>query len=53
LKPLYYRIVDAEESVVMEQLEELKRKDLIRQLDSGGFVRHVLDVKTGMYSINR
>jgi hypothetical protein len=37
----------------MEQLEELRGKDLIRKLDSGGFVRHLLDVKTGMYSINR
>ncbi|XP_060580810.1 uncharacterized protein LOC132737529 [Ruditapes philippinarum] len=40
------RIDFAEESVVMEQLEELRGKDLIRKLDSGGFVRHLLDVKT-------
>ncbi|XP_060607591.1 uncharacterized protein LOC132759763 isoform X2 [Ruditapes philippinarum] len=47
------RIVDAEESVVMEQLEELRRKDLIRQLDSGGFVRHVLDVKTEVQEVKQ
>jgi len=31
----------------MEQLLELQKRDLISQLESGGFVRHVLDNKTG------
>lgn len=36
----------------MEQLMELQRRDLITQLESGGFVRHVLDTRTGKYPLD-
>ncbi|XP_053408741.1 uncharacterized protein LOC123559375 isoform X2 [Mercenaria mercenaria] len=47
------RIVDADEACVLEQLAELQRKDLIRSLESGGFVRHVLDIKTEVQEVKQ
>ncbi|XP_076437063.1 uncharacterized protein LOC143276450 isoform X2 [Babylonia areolata] len=41
------RITGAEESKVMEQLQELKSRELIREMEKGGYVRQVLDEKTG------
>ena len=42
-----HRITASEESVVMQQLQELKSRELIREMEKGGFVRQVLEEKTG------
>lgn len=41
------RITASEETVVMQQLQELQSRELIREMEQGGFVRQVLDEKTG------
>jgi len=38
---------EATEEMVLEQLAELQARELIMRLDNGGYVRHVLDKKTG------
>ena len=38
---------EATEEMVLEQLAELQTRELIMRLDNGGYVRHVLDKKTG------
>jgi len=38
---------EATEEMVLEQLGELQARELIMRLDNGGYVRHVLDKKTG------
>ncbi|XP_076455911.1 uncharacterized protein LOC143290397 isoform X2 [Babylonia areolata] len=41
------RITASDEAVVMLQLRELQSRELIREMEQGGFVRQVLDEKTG------
>ena len=36
--------------MVILQLKELQSRNLIREMEKGGFVRHVLDEKTGAFS---
>ena len=42
-----HRISAADEAVVTLQLQELQAKELISPMENGGFVRRVLDDKTG------
>ena len=41
------RITASSEQVVLQQLQELKARELIREMESGAFVRQVLEEKTG------
>ncbi|KAK7092325.1 uncharacterized protein [Littorina saxatilis] len=41
------RITASEEPIVLLQLQELRSRELIREMEKGGFVRQVLDEKTG------
>jgi len=45
------RIVNAEEWLVVQQLGELESRNLIRALETGGYVRHVLDEKTEVQEV--
>ena len=47
---LTHRISAADEAVVTLQLQELQSRDLIQPMENGGFVRRVLDDKTGTES---
>ncbi|KAL4228404.1 hypothetical protein ACF0H5_011452 [Mactra antiquata] len=47
------RIVGADEVMVLEQLAELQRRELIRGMECGGFVRHVLDTKTEVQEVKQ
>lgn len=41
------RITASDETIVLQQLQELRGRELIREMEKGGFVRQVLDEKTG------
>ncbi|KAL8608000.1 hypothetical protein ACOMHN_023816 [Nucella lapillus] len=41
------RLTGADEALVKEQLGELKSRELIHEMEKGGYVRQVLDEKTG------
>ncbi|KAK3597070.1 hypothetical protein CHS0354_022076 [Potamilus streckersoni] len=47
------RIVQAEESMVLQQLAELKQRELVREMETGGFVRRVLDDKTEVQEVKQ
>ncbi|XP_052805319.1 uncharacterized protein LOC128234829 [Mya arenaria] len=40
-------VEDATEEMLREQLEELEKRELVKKLENGGYVRHVLGTKTG------
>lgn len=46
------RICNAEEDVVIDQLRELAGRNLIREMEKGGFVRLVLDEKTEVQEVH-
>lgn len=44
-----FRITQGDEAMINQQLEELKSKNLVREMENGKVVRHVLeDDKTGV-----
>lgn len=46
------RITAADEAIINQQLEELKAKNLVREMENGKVVRHVLeDDKTGVLTV--
>ncbi|KAL5010809.1 hypothetical protein ScPMuIL_013114 [Solemya velum] len=47
------RITTADEIMVTEQLAELKHRDLVRTMENGGVVRHVLDEKTEVQMVKQ
>ncbi|XP_069121899.1 uncharacterized protein [Argopecten irradians] len=47
------RMVGADEMVVMQQLSDLKQRDLVREVETGKVVRHMLEDKTEVQMVKQ